>query len=106
MSGPLTYDAFLFGLAPRGVYLAGHVTITAGELLPHRFTHHPDNIGAGIFSVALVVLPTIRETRELPGSLPYSVRTFLFCKSKSDHPTRFTQGQKIITKNVEQTNKP
>ena len=30
----------LFGLAPRGVYLAATVTSHAGELLPHRFTHH------------------------------------------------------------------
>src|SRR3982751_5756297 len=30
----------LFGLAPRGVYLAGRVTTPAGELLPHRFTHN------------------------------------------------------------------
>ena len=31
-------DCSLFGLAPDGVYLAGRVTPTAGELLPHRFT--------------------------------------------------------------------
>ena len=30
----------LFGLAPRGVYPAAGVTTHAGELLPHRFTHH------------------------------------------------------------------
>lgn len=30
----------LFDLAPRGVYLATPVTKRAGELLPHRFTHH------------------------------------------------------------------
>ena len=29
----------LFGLAPRGVYLATTVTNRAGELLPHLFTH-------------------------------------------------------------------
>jgi len=28
----------LFGLAPDGVYLAGRVASTTGELLPHRFT--------------------------------------------------------------------
>ena len=43
-------DASLFGLAPRGVCLATHVTTRAGALLlisnlrlafrPHRFTHH------------------------------------------------------------------
>jgi hypothetical protein len=54
------FSTSLFGLAPRGVYLAATVTSHAGELLPHRFTHRPDNskfeiIRAGIFSVALVV---------------------------------------------------
>lgn len=34
------YRTSLFGLAPRGVCLAGPVTRTAGELLPHPFTHH------------------------------------------------------------------
>jgi len=35
------FDASLFGLAPRGVCLAAHVTTRAGALLPHHFTHHP-----------------------------------------------------------------
>jgi hypothetical protein len=33
-----SHFVFLFGLAPRGVYLAGRVATPAGELLPHRFT--------------------------------------------------------------------
>ncbi len=37
-SGEQPSNALLFGLAPGGVYLAGPVTRTAGELLPHRFT--------------------------------------------------------------------
>lgn len=55
-------NAFLFGLAPRGVYLAASVTRCAGALLPHRFTHHPHSpkyLGeplAGLLSVALVVI--------------------------------------------------
>jgi hypothetical protein len=28
----------------------------AGELLPHRFTHHLEQVGAGLFSAALVVV--------------------------------------------------
>jgi len=32
---------------------------------------------AGLFSVALVVIPTDRDARTLSGSLPYGVRTFL-----------------------------
>ena len=38
-TGPIPF-VFLFGLAPRGVYLAAGVTTDAGELLPHRFTHY------------------------------------------------------------------
>ena len=30
--------AFLFGLAPSGVYLASNIAINCGELLPHHFT--------------------------------------------------------------------
>ena len=36
--GRAAYSAFLFGLAPRGVYLATSVTGECGELLPRRFT--------------------------------------------------------------------
>ena len=44
----------LSGLAPGGVYLAGLVTQTAGELLPHRFTlTHPASGAGGLLSVAL-----------------------------------------------------
>ena len=75
----------LFGLAPRGVYLAAPVTRHAGELLPHRFTLDPSNLKfeisnrwAGLFSVALVVTRPGPGARTLSGSLPYGVRTFLF----------------------------
>ena len=40
LSGQLKQLVSLFGLAPRGVYLAVPVTGHAGELLPHPFTHH------------------------------------------------------------------
>ena len=66
MSGQLIYDAFLFGLAPRGVYLAGHVTTTAGELLPHRFTHYPGSPG---LDYSLLHLSFSRQLRR-PGSYP------------------------------------
>ena len=59
----------LFGLAPRGVYLAATVTSRAGELLPHLFTHYPF-AQAGIFSVALVVTRFYTGARTLSGSLP------------------------------------
>jgi hypothetical protein len=48
------------------------------------------SLEAGLFSVALVVIPLTRDARTLSGSLPFGVRTFLFCLHKSDHPTRFT----------------
>ena len=77
----------LFGLAPRGVYLAATVTNRAGELLPHRFTHRSNNfkseiIRAGLFSVALVVTRLAAGARTLSGSLLYGVRTFLFSFKK------------------------
>jgi len=59
----------LFGLAPRGVYLAAPVARRAGELLPHPFTHHPPK-RAGLLSVALVVASRKESARALPGSLP------------------------------------
>ncbi len=37
LDGPSS-NASLFGLAPDGVYLASHVTMGTGELLPHPFT--------------------------------------------------------------------
>lgn len=70
----------LFGLAPRGVYLAAPVTKRAGELLPHRFTLDLF-FKAGLFSVALVVT-RFHGARTLSGSLPYGVRTFLFDLTK------------------------
>ncbi len=54
----------LFGLAPRGVYLADDVATDAGELLPHPFTHYRTKT-AGILSVALVV-----TSYEVPGRYP------------------------------------
>ncbi len=47
----------LLDLAPHGVYLADHVTVIAGGLLPHPFTHHlcPEGPSAGLLSVARAV---------------------------------------------------
>ena len=59
-------DAFLFGLAPRGVYLAGRVTTAAGELLPHRFTHYPGKPG---LEYSLLHLSFPRQIGR-PGSYP------------------------------------
>lgn len=75
--------AALFGLAPRGVCLAASITRDAGELLPHRFTHHlcPGVPGpsAGLFSAALAVPGASRRPgpRRYRGTVPCGVRTFL-----------------------------
>lgn len=85
LSGQLKQPVSLFGLAPRGVYLAASVTGRAGELLPHPFTHHLRK-EAGILSVALVVIRLSPHARMLSGSLPYGVRTFLLPFPASDCP--------------------
>jgi len=71
------FDASLFGLALRGVYLAATchharrcaLTLSSVNPKPHHFTHHLrtdfhfykcDNPQAGLFSVALVVTPKRR----------------------------------------------
>jgi len=77
-------NAFLFGLAPRGVCLAASVTRCAGALLPHRFTHHPHSpkyLGRAAGWSALCCTCRHRfsntDARALPGSLSCGVRTFL-----------------------------
>ena len=53
-------DAFLFGLASDGVYLAGSVTRPAGELLPHRFTlTGPLNMSTGLGGLLSVALSLV-----------------------------------------------
>ena len=83
MSGPLTLDVSLFDLAPRGVYLAADVTTDAGELLPHRFTHHPFGL---VYSLLHLSSPAFAGSRTLSGSLPYGVRTFLSCVKQQRLP--------------------
>src|SRR4051794_40880186 len=64
-AGP-TVNTSLFDLAPRGVCLATHVTMCAGELLPHRFTHHPDESGLVCFLLHLSSL----DANPAPGCYP------------------------------------
>ena len=73
LNGP-SISVLLFGLAPRGVYLAATVTSHAGELLPHRFTHHPCGLVCSLLHLSSYVCT---HSRTLSGSLPYGVRTFL-----------------------------
>jgi len=83
--------AFLFGLAPGGVYLAAACYHLRGALLPHHFTLTPlftNEQPGGIFSVALSVgsrppgvtwhpalwspdFPPHPRMERLPGRLPY-----------------------------------
>ena len=73
-AGPAS-NTSLFGLAPDGVYLAGHVTMPAGGLLLHRFTLTPIKPHrSGLFSVAL---SRNHFHWELPSVLPCGARTFL-----------------------------
>jgi len=60
MSATRAADAFLFGLASDGVYLAGSVTRPAGELLPHRFTlTGPLNMSTGLGGLLSVALSLV-----------------------------------------------
>ncbi len=103
MNGPLTLHVFLFGLAPRGVYLAALVTDHAGELLPHHFTHHP-------FQGWNILCCTCRQSAEAKS--PVVIRlAALWCsdfpllqKAKVISQRALLQGVKSIAKNVEQTN--
>ena len=77
----------LFGLAPRGVYLAERVTTFAGELLPHRFTHHRRG---GWF----ILCCTCRHvSKHVPGRYPARCPLVFGLSSpiqRSDHPARST----------------
>ena len=90
------FDASLFGLAPRGVCLAAHVTTRAGALLPHHFTHHLtiyDRRGWFVFCCTCrrpqcqISQFSTADAPPLAGSLPYGVRTFLLPFPASDCPT-------------------
>jgi len=67
--------AFLFGLAPGGVYLAAECCHLRGALLPHHFTlTWPRSDRAVCF---LLHFPWTRVPQALPGTLPCGARTFL-----------------------------
>ena len=80
--------ASLFGLAPRGVYLAATVTNRAGELLPHRFTHHPFGLVCSLLHLSS------SRFHASPGRYPARCPMVFGLSSsayrRSDHPTRFT----------------
>src|SRR5206468_1914895 len=96
LSGQPFLTCFLFGLAPRGVYLAAPVTRYAVALLPQRFTHHRKP--AGLFSVALVVallkrpdvirlavlwcsdFPLLKIQQRLPDLLYYCKASYMIAK--------------------------
>ncbi len=105
LSGQLIKSVFLFGLAPRGVYLAAPVTKRAGEALNSPFHPSPqisnlqfrnpkskirNRRGWSILCCTCRRLIFTSNARTLSGSLPFGVRTFLFhIFYKSDCPTCF-----------------
>jgi hypothetical protein len=74
-------SAFLFGLAPDGVYRASPVARTAGGLLPHRFTLAPGPEALGR-SILCGTFRRITPPGSYPASLPCGARTFL-CQKDS-----------------------
>ena len=67
----------LFNLSPDGVYLAGLVTQSAGELLPHRFTLTLDKINLAKAVYFLLHFPGPRGRWALPITVFSGARTFL-----------------------------
>src|SRR5687767_12744991 len=95
----------LFGLAPRGVYLAATVTTRAGELLPHRFTRRLRHFKFGISKGRFVFCCTCRHPR-LDGCPDVIRLVALWC---SDFPLPLREatarpapmrGRNSIAKNV------
>ncbi len=85
----------LFGLAPGGVYRAGPVARTAGELLPHRFTltRSPARLRAGrsvLCGTFLRVAPTgrypapcpVEPGLSSPGAVPRGGRPPSRCRTR------------------------
>jgi hypothetical protein len=67
--------AFLFGLAPGGVYLAAECCHLRGALLPHLFTLTWPQGGLAV--CFLLHFPWTHVPQALPGTLPCGARTFL-----------------------------
>ena len=82
---PCAYaHAFLFGLAPGGVYLA--VTVTSNAVRSYR-TISPLPIDRSRLAVYFLLhLPWTHAPQVLPGTLPYGARTFLLRLNGSDYP--------------------
>ncbi len=66
----------LLDLAPCGGYLAAGITACAGGLLHHLFTLTPYH-GGKMRSVSVALFRQVAPSRELPGTMPCGVRTFL-----------------------------
>jgi len=65
-----TLNAFLFGLAPDGVYLASAVTDGPGELLPHPFTLTCLCRGFGRRTSLCGTFPGVTPAGRYPASYP------------------------------------
>jgi len=80
-----------------------NVTTDAGELLPHRFTHHPRSLDRGLVcSLLHLSSPIIKVPGRYPARCPMVFG--LSSVYHSDHPTRLNyQGSESIAKFVEQS---
>lgn len=102
VNGTSSPNVSLFGLAPRGVYLAdGCYQPVAGELLPHPFTHHRDESR---------LVYSLLHLSSFPKERPDVIRlAALWCSDfpllgfpNSDHPTRFIARLMHYSKDVQQ----
>lgn len=106
LSGQLN-NISLFGLAPQRVYLAALVTKHAGELLPHRFTHHPEYKETWLV-YSLLHLSSLRSHTG-PGRYPvrcpmvFGLSSLCFRKQRSPDAFHY-QGIASITNVVKHAN--
>ena len=92
--------SLLFGLAPSGVYQANQVTLTAGELLPHRFTLTASQPAGSDVAVCFLLHYSLTSrpvgvthhrvlwSPDFPPAAGGSPRTSA-ARATGDHPVRF-----------------
>jgi len=86
----------LFDLAPRGVCLAAPVAKRAGELLPHHFTHHPDESRLVCFLLHLSSPDFDLTPGCYPARCPAVFGLSSFARGKSDCPARFITRHRTV----------
>ena len=99
LSGQLIKSVFLFGLAPRGVYLAAPVTKRAGEALTSPF--HPSPFGWSVLCCTCRRLIFLNQT---PGRYParcpsvFGLSSFIFFIKATAQPASIAR-LKYLSKN-------